>query len=103
MTHLAPVPCDPQLWQRFIAACHKRDESPDAVLRELVRRFGTGFHGHPRPSLATVALTRSAGAMAAQSPQARLPTVATPKTSRTLASISGAFMPATRYIASGLA
>ena len=154
MTHHAPFPCDPQLWQRFLAACQSRDETPGAVLRDLVRleaprverraarsdevideqllgrlrasvaealyashswgqmqatlrarglqyvpaggglnlidpetgevlckgsqvgpsyqdlvrRFGTGFPGHPMPSLAAVALTRSAGAMAAQSP-----------------------------------
>lgn len=37
MTHLAPFPCDPQLWQRFLAACHSRDETPGAVLRNLVR------------------------------------------------------------------
>ncbi len=37
MTHLAPFPCDPQLWQRFLAACHSRDESPGAVLCNLVR------------------------------------------------------------------
>jgi ATP-dependent DNA helicase RecQ len=36
--------------------------------QDLVRRFGTGFPGHPRPSLAAVALTRRAGTMAAQSP-----------------------------------
>lgn len=154
MTQLAPFPCDPQLWQRFLAACHSRGESPAAVLRDLVRlevqrverraarsdavideqllgrlrllvaealyashswgqmqaalrarglqyvpaggglnlidpetgevlckgsqvgpghqdlvrRFGTGFPGHPRPGLAEVALTQSAGAMAAQGP-----------------------------------
>ncbi|WP_430465597.1 hypothetical protein [Tabrizicola sp.] len=37
MTHHAPFPCDPQLWQRFISACHSRDETPGAVLRDLVR------------------------------------------------------------------
>lgn len=154
MTHIAPFPCDPQLWQRFLVACHGSDESPGTVLRDLVRlevqrverraarrddasdeqllgrlrllvaealyashswgqmqaalrarglqyvpaggglnlidpetgevlskgsqvgpgyqdlvrRFGTGFPGHPRPGLAAVALTGSAGAMAAQSP-----------------------------------
>jgi hypothetical protein len=154
MTHLAPFPCDPQLWLRFLTACHSRDATPGAVLRDLVRlevqrverraarrddvideqllgrfrllvaealyashswgqmqavlrarglqyvpaggglhlidpetgevlckgsqvgpsyqdlvrRFGTGFPGHPRPGLAAVALTRRAGAMAAQSP-----------------------------------
>ncbi len=154
MTHHAPFPCDPQLWQRFLVACHSRDESPGTVLRDLVRlevqrlerrdrrrddvideqllgrlrllvaearyasrswaqmqaalrarglqygpaggglhlidpetgevlckgsqvgpsyqdlvrRFGKGFPGHPRPSLAAVALTRSEGAMATQSP-----------------------------------
>ena len=154
MTQLAPFPCDPQLWQRFLAACHSRGERLAAVLRdlvrlevqrverraarsdtvideqllgrlrllvaealyashswgqmqaalrarglqyvpaggglnlidpetgevlckgsqvgpgyqELVRRFGTGFPGHPRPGLAAVALTQSAGAMAAQGP-----------------------------------
>lgn len=154
MTQLAPFPCDPQLWQRFLAACQSRDETPGAVLRDLVRlevqrverraarsdavideqllgrlrllvaealyashswgqmqaalrvrgvqyvpaggglnlmdsetgevlckgsqvgpgyqdlvrRFGTGFPGHPRPGLAAVALTQSAGAMAAQGP-----------------------------------
>lgn len=154
MTQLAPFPCDPQLWQRFLAACHSRGERLAAVLRDLVRlevqrverraarsdavideqllgrlrllvaealyashswgqmqaalrarglqyvpaggglnlidpetgevlckgsqvgpgyqdlvrRFGTGFPGHPRPGLAAVALTQSAGAMAAQGP-----------------------------------
>jgi ATP-dependent DNA helicase RecQ len=154
MTHHAPFPCDPQLWHRFLAACQSRDETPGAVLRDLVRlevqrverraarrddvideqlfgrlrasvaealvasrnwgqmqaalrarglqyiqaggglnlidpetgevlckgsqvgpgyqdlvrRFGTGFPGHPRPGLAAVAFTRSAGAMATQSP-----------------------------------
>lgn len=154
MTPLAPFPCDPQLWQRFLAACHSRGERPGAVLRDLVRlevqqverraarsdavideqllgrlrllvaealyasnswgqmqaalrvrgvqyvpaggglnlmdpetgevlckgsqvgpgyqdlvrRFGTGFPGHPRPGLAAVALTQSAAAMAAQGP-----------------------------------
>ncbi|MEY5038220.1 MAG: hypothetical protein RL472_1326, partial [Pseudomonadota bacterium] len=37
MTHQAPFPCDPQLWQRFLSACHSRDETPGAVLRDLVR------------------------------------------------------------------
>jgi hypothetical protein len=37
MTHLATFPCDTQLWQRFLAACHSRDETPGAVLRDLVR------------------------------------------------------------------
>lgn len=37
MTHHAPFPCDPQLWQRFLSACHSRDETPGAVLRDLVR------------------------------------------------------------------
>ena len=33
----APFPCDPQLWQRFVSACQSRDETPGAVLRNLVR------------------------------------------------------------------
>lgn len=37
MTHYAPFPCDPQLWQRFLSTCHSRDETPGAVLRDLVR------------------------------------------------------------------
>jgi hypothetical protein len=37
MTHSAPFPCDPQLWQRFLSACHRRDETPGSVLRDLVR------------------------------------------------------------------
>ena len=37
MTQQAPFPCDPQLWQRFLTACHSRDETPGAVLRDLVR------------------------------------------------------------------
>ncbi len=43
MSHFAPIsdippfPCDPQLWRRFQAACQTRDESPGAVLRDLVR------------------------------------------------------------------
>lgn len=37
MIQLAPFPCDPQLWQRFLAACQSRDETPGAVLRDLVR------------------------------------------------------------------
>ena len=37
MTYQAPFPCDPQLWQRFVAACHGRDETPGAVLRDLLR------------------------------------------------------------------
>ncbi len=37
MTHNAPFPCDPQLWQRFLLACHSRDETPGSVLRDLVR------------------------------------------------------------------
>ena len=35
--HHAPFPCDPQLWQRFVESCHSRDETPGAVLRDLVR------------------------------------------------------------------
>ena len=45
MTHSAPFPCDPQLWQRFLAACNARDESPGAVLRDLVRQE---VHRHSR-------------------------------------------------------
>lgn len=37
MTHHAPFPCDPLLWQRFLSACDSRDETPGAVLRDLVR------------------------------------------------------------------
>ena len=37
MTHHAPFPCDPVLWQRFLSACHNRDATPGAVLRDLVR------------------------------------------------------------------
>lgn len=43
MTHFAPIydvppfPCDPQLWRRFLTTCQTRDESPGAVLRDLVR------------------------------------------------------------------
>ena len=37
MTHQDPFPCDPQLWQRFLSACHSRDETPGALLRDLVR------------------------------------------------------------------
>lgn len=37
MMHSAPFPCDPQLWQRFLATCQSRDETPGAVLRDLVR------------------------------------------------------------------
>jgi hypothetical protein len=37
MTHHAPFPCDPQLWQRFLSACHSRNERPGAALRDLVR------------------------------------------------------------------
>lgn len=37
MTHHAPFPCDPLLWQRFLSACRSRDETPGAVLRDLVR------------------------------------------------------------------
>jgi hypothetical protein len=29
--------CDTRLWQRFLTACKARDESPDAVLRDLIR------------------------------------------------------------------
>lgn len=29
--------CDDVLWRRFTALCRERDETPDAVLRELVR------------------------------------------------------------------
>jgi hypothetical protein len=29
--------CDDALWQRFVALCHDRDETPGAVLRDLVR------------------------------------------------------------------
>jgi hypothetical protein len=29
--------CDDALWQRFVALCRERDETPGAVLRELVR------------------------------------------------------------------
>lgn len=29
--------CDDVLWRRFSALCRKRDETPDAVLRDLVR------------------------------------------------------------------
>jgi hypothetical protein len=29
--------CDDALWRRFAALCHARDETPGAVLRELVR------------------------------------------------------------------
>jgi hypothetical protein len=29
--------CDDHLWQRFTALCHERDETPGAVLRNLVR------------------------------------------------------------------
>lgn len=37
MMQPAPFPCDPQLWQRFVESCHSRDETPGAVLRDLVR------------------------------------------------------------------
>ncbi|GAB1478910.1 hypothetical protein MASR2M74_14660 [Paracoccaceae bacterium] len=37
MIHHAPFACDPQLWRRFVETCHSRDETPGAVLRELVR------------------------------------------------------------------
>lgn len=37
MTHTAPFPCDPQLWHRFVETCQARDETPSAVLRDLVR------------------------------------------------------------------
>ena len=37
MTHHAPFPCDHQLWLRFLTACQSRDETPSAVLRDLVR------------------------------------------------------------------
>lgn len=43
MSHFSPIydippfPCDPQLWQRFLTTCQTRDESPGAVLRDLVR------------------------------------------------------------------
>lgn len=33
----APFPCDSQLWRPFVETCHSRDETPGAVLRELVR------------------------------------------------------------------
>jgi len=29
--------CDDALWQRFVALCRERDETPGAVLRDLVR------------------------------------------------------------------
>jgi hypothetical protein len=29
--------CDDALWQRFLRLCHDRDETPGAVLRDLVR------------------------------------------------------------------
>ena len=32
-----PFPVTPQLWLRFLAACQSRDETPGAVLRDLVR------------------------------------------------------------------
>ena len=38
MMYNAPFPCDPQLWQRFLETCQGRDETPSAVLRDLVRR-----------------------------------------------------------------
>ena len=135
MTQQAPFPCDPQLWQRFLTACHSRDETPGAVLRDLVRlevqrmerrtaRFcamahrsapairslsaalAQGFRGTPgrawRP-WRWLGHPRQSTVAGHEQPYARRPTVATPKTSSTLASISGAFMPATLYIASGLA
>ena len=37
MMQHAPFPCDPQLWRRFVETCHSRDESPGAILRDLVR------------------------------------------------------------------
>jgi hypothetical protein len=37
MMYNAPFPCDPQLWQRFLETCQGRDETPGAVLRDLVR------------------------------------------------------------------
>lgn len=37
MMHHAPFPCDPQLWQRFLETCQRRDETPGAVLRDLIR------------------------------------------------------------------
>ena len=55
--------CCDALWARFAALCRARDETPGAVLCNLVRldlarRFGTGFPGHPRPGLAAQALAR---------------------------------------------
>lgn len=35
--HVPPFPCDPQLWRQFLATCQTRDETPGAVLRDLVR------------------------------------------------------------------
>jgi hypothetical protein len=29
--------CDDAMWRRFVALCHARDETPGAVLRDLVR------------------------------------------------------------------
>ena len=40
MDQIAPQPpfaCDAQLWARFLAACHLRDQTPAAVLRDLIR------------------------------------------------------------------
>lgn len=37
MMYNAPFPIDPQLWQRFLETCQARDETPGAVLRDLVR------------------------------------------------------------------
>lgn len=40
MDQIAPQPpfaCDAQLWARFLAACQSRDQTPAAVLRDLIR------------------------------------------------------------------
>ena len=37
MMHDAPFPCDARLWQQFLAVCRQRDETPGAVLRDLMR------------------------------------------------------------------
>lgn len=41
MDQIAPQPpfaCDAQLWARFLTACRMRDQTPAAVLRDLIRQ-----------------------------------------------------------------
>ena len=41
-----PFPCDVALWRRFSDACLARDETPGAVLRDLIRLEVKRHEGH---------------------------------------------------------